>query len=457
MASTSSFHSSTMTLRYLSAPHNNRLLVGPHGLNPNLVLPRHSFSRSVLTFSRRRRNNTNSAITSSSSKKKKKNSSHNDIKEDDDSDEDAFEALFNQLEEDLKNDDPSLDDGDDEISEEDLARLERELEEALGDDELLGVLDSTEDKVNDGAEDYNDEEEEGKKTLKLKRQAYTLKKDHHKTSKKTSHNDIKEDDDIDEDAFEALFNQLEDDLKNDDPSLDDGDGEISEEDLARLEREFEDALGDDERLVVLDSTEDDKIKDGAEDYDDEEEEEEKPLKLKRWQLKRLAYALKNGRRKTSIKNLAADLCLDRADVLKLLRDPPPDLLMMSAVLPDKPVSTISEPESKPLETASLETETETETEIETEAEKPDAKVEPIHVMQSRWSAQKRLKKVQVETLERVYKRTKRPTNAMISSIVHVTNLPRKRVVKWFEDKRGEEGVPDRRVPYQRSTTETVFT
>jgi hypothetical protein len=46
-------------------------------------------------------------------------------------------------------------------------------------------------------------------------------------------------------------------------------------------------------------------------------------------------------------------------------------------------------------------------------------------------------------------------NAMISSIVHVTNLPRKRVVKWFEDKRSEEGVPDHRLPYQRPVPESV--
>lgn len=46
---------------------------------------------------------------------------------------------------------------------------------------------------------------------------------------------------------------------------------------------------------------------------------------------------------------------------------------------------------------------------------------------------------------------------MISNIVHVTNLPRKRVVKWFEDKRAEDEVPDRRVPYQRLTSETVST
>jgi hypothetical protein len=44
---------------------------------------------------------------------------------------------------------------------------------------------------------------------------------------------------------------------------------------------------------------------------------------------------------------------------------------------------------------------------------------------------------------------------MISSIVHVTNLPRKRVVKWFEDKRAEDGVAEHRNPFQRSVPETV--
>lgn len=46
-------------------------------------------------------------------------------------------------------------------------------------------------------------------------------------------------------------------------------------------------------------------------------------------------------------------------------------------------------------------------------------------------------------------------NSMVSSIVHVTNIPRKRVVKWFEDKRAEDGVPDHRIPYQRSDPENV--
>lgn len=45
-----------------------------------------------------------------------------------------------------------------------------------------------------------------------------------------------------------------------------------------------------------------------------------------------------------------------------------------------------------------------------EATKPETKADaPLHVMHQRWSAQKRLKKVQVETLESVYRRTKRPT------------------------------------------------
>jgi hypothetical protein len=45
-------------------------------------------------------------------------------------------------------------------------------------------------------------------------------------------------------------------------------------------------------------------------------------------------------------------------------------------------------------------------------------------------------------------------NAMISNIVHVTNIPRRRVIMWFEEKRAEEGVPEHRLPYQHSAHET---
>ncbi|XP_073156025.1 uncharacterized protein [Henckelia pumila] len=278
--------------------------------------------------------------------------------------------------------------------------------------------------------------------------------------KKTlSHKNLEEDDDIDEDAFEALFSQLEEDLKKD--GLIDEDGEddfLSEEELAKLEHELAEALEEDELLGELGSmaygdNDIEDIKEESDNMDDEEaddEEEEIPIKLKNWQSRRLAYALKAGRRKSSIKNLSADLCLDRAVVLKLLRDPPPNLVMLSAALPDKPVPTSMELEEEIEETPPLKQTPQTT--------KPKAEVKlPIHEIRNNWSARKRLKKVQIETLELVYRRTKRPTNTMISSIVYLTNLPRKRVVKWFEDKRAEDEVPDKRLPYHRSGTETVFT
>ncbi|CAH8281810.1 unnamed protein product [Eruca vesicaria subsp. sativa] len=260
-----------------------------------------------------------------------------------------------------------------------------------------------------------------------------------------------------DDPFEALFNLLEEDLNNDKSSLDDE--EISEEDLDRLAAELAEVLGggDDvdgidlfgsETSDVVDDEEDDGNDDGdIEEDDDDEEEDERPAKLKNWQLRRLAYALKAGKRKTSIKNLAAELCLDRAYVLELLRDPPPKLLMLSATLPDEkpPVpapENSSPPDPNPLEPSSAE---EDAVEVEPEGK---VKEEAVHVMQQRWSAQKRVKKAHIETLEKVYRRSKRPTNAVVSSIVQVTNLPRRRVLKWFEDRRAEDGVPEKRAPYQ---------
>ncbi|XP_021665614.2 protein OVEREXPRESSOR OF CATIONIC PEROXIDASE 3 [Hevea brasiliensis] len=271
-----------------------------------------------------------------------------------------------------------------------------------------------------------------------------------KKKKSSSFEDIKqEEDDMDDDAFEALFSMLEEDLKKDGSSIDDDDGDdISEADFDKLQRALEEALGiaDDDDVEILSSTGDDvEGANAIEEEDDDEEEEERPVKLKNWQLRRLARALKNGRRKTSIKSLAAELCLDRAIVLELLRDPPPNLVMMSAALPDEPASTSSLPESKPIEI--IPAESVSVDDVKSKSEKGV----PVHVLRHRWSAQKRLKKVHVETLERVYKRTRRPTNAMISSIVQVTNLPRKRVVKWFEDKRNEDGIPEHRVPYQRNS------
>ncbi|GJZ26890.1 protein overexpressor of cationic peroxidase 3 [Tanacetum coccineum] len=300
-----------------------------------------------------------------------------------DIEEDAFEALFKQLEEDLKNDGLSFDDDDDEITEEDLIKLERELEEALADDDLLALFDDTTDEIIE---------------MEVKDKKVVNKKG-------------------------TTVNQ------------------VIEKQIPVINREEEEEQVEEDESQYEDEEEEEEVEDD-EDGDGDEDEDEGPLELKRWQLRRLAYALKDGRRKMSIKNLAADLCLDRAIVLELLRDPPPDLLLLSASLPDKPDSTILRPVIKPEDAALLASERDA-------LKATTTKKVPVHEMQSNWSAKKRLKKVHVETLERVYRRSKRPTNAMISNIVHVTKIPRKKVLKWFEDKRGEDGVPDQRQPYQR--------
>ncbi|RZC92032.1 hypothetical protein C5167_027921 [Papaver somniferum] len=287
-----------------------------------------------------------------------------------------------------------------------------------------------------------------------------------------------------EDAIEALFNQLEEDLKSD-ASFADGDDDLTEEDLARLEKELKEAFGEDADLFEMlqlseeniqnsddaeDGEEDEEDEEEEEIDDDDEEEEESPVQLKNWQLRRLATALKIGRRKISIQTLAAELCLDRDVVLELLREPPPNLFSCTGRISVIWEAYIMELET-PVSLAKNERITNEHVSTETIVDVPEPSVEasdgvlepdpkvkvPVHAMESRWSAQKRLKKVQTETLERVYLRSKRPTNALISSIVHVTNLPKKRVVKWFEDKRAEDGIAEDRLPYQRSKSETVST
>ncbi|XP_044463775.1 protein OVEREXPRESSOR OF CATIONIC PEROXIDASE 3 isoform X3 [Mangifera indica] len=224
------------------------------------------------------------------------------------------------------------------------------------------------------------------------------------------------DDDFEDDPFEALFSLLEEDLKNDDSVVDDD--EINEEDIDKLASELEVVLGDfdmempntdtadtesdnddAQEVVVAEEVQEEDVQDKE---DDDDEEEEKQVRLKNWQLKKLAYALKIGRRKTNIKNLASELCLDRAVVLNMLRDPPPSLVMMSAALPDEPTPRVSIPEVKPVKTIMEE--------IAADTVEPETKVkEQVHARQRRWFEQKRLKKVQVETLELVYRRSKRPT------------------------------------------------
>ena len=56
-----------------------------------------------------------------------------------------------------------------------------------------------------------------------------------------------------------------------------------------------------------------------------------------------------------VKSLAAELCLDRAVVLDLLRDTPLNLVMMSAALPDEPAPTLVMLETLPIEIVPEET------------------------------------------------------------------------------------------------------
>ncbi|XP_078177006.1 protein OVEREXPRESSOR OF CATIONIC PEROXIDASE 3-like isoform X2 [Carex rostrata] len=249
------------------------------------------------------------------------------------------------------------------------------------------------------------------------------------------------------DALEAFFSQLEKDFNNHNP-LEDNE-EIKDEDVVRFQKEISQALG--ESGVELDE-------DGLNLLGLGEEEDVIQLpQLRTWQMRKLARALKIGKRKASIKKLSEDVGLDRATVLEYLRNPPPSLLLMSDSLPDEPSpQTPTEPESSEMG-SSISVDA---AEVKSEETEPEVKQQPRqkrHPVQQPY--QKRLKRMQVETLERVYSRTKRPTDEVISSIVHVTNLPRKVVVNWFEEKRNGDGIPHKPITparYQRqSVTRTV--
>lgn len=254
--------------------------------------------------------------------------------------------------------------------------------------------------------------------------------------------DVMDDDDDEDGALEALFKQLEEDLENDDLSVDDDDDGISEEDMARFEKELAEAIED---VSGVDESAGGSLLSCGDYGIDEQIDGSERLELKTWQLRRLARALKIGRRKISIKNLAGELGLDRGLVIEMLRNPPPKLLLMSDSLPDEAPAKSEVKELEPPSSTTVD-------EVDTTEIKPQLEL-PVHVMSAEWSARKRLKKVQLETLERVYLRSKRPTNTMISSIVQVTNLPRKTIVKWFEDRREQDGVPDHRVAFKRSLSE----
>eukprot|EP01018_Ginkgo_biloba_P006489 Gb_32631 [translate_table: standard] len=230
-----------------------------------------------------------------------------------------------------------------------------------------------------------------------------------------------DEDSLGEDALEALFSMLEKDLELGEVVGDNGDDVITDEEAARFEEELQAALSDleddDEAQTRQRNTYDDKHLSDVPSDDDQEiadigtllakEREDLISKLENWQLQKLAAALELGRRKISVsfkpevKSLAVDLGLDRGLVLDLLRDPPPKLLLVDGFMPEKDNVGSSGSKSKPLETASPTLAEVEQTNIKTE--------DPVYVTQMGWNRKKRMKKVHIATLEKVYRRTKRPT------------------------------------------------
>lgn len=101
---------------------------------------------------------------------------------------------------------------------------------------------------------------------------------------------------------------------------------------------------------------------------------------KRWLLRRLAVALNAGHRKTRIKSLAAELCLEQSVVLELLRYPSLSLLSMNVTLLDEPaqVGMILEAGTAPTDIAPHETIADVK-----DPESCPTEEAPLHVTQQR--------------------------------------------------------------------------
>ncbi|KAG6549147.1 hypothetical protein Mapa_009373 [Marchantia paleacea] len=267
------------------------------------------------------------------------------------------------------------------------------------------------------------------------------------TAKKTRQEEEDEEDALAEAALEALFAQLEKDLEDGAMSEDDDDDEdFTEEEVIALEDELEAALVglDYDQQTVIDveagkseggaSTSMRLAKEDAElvfDDEEEDEEEQRVVSLETWQLKKLAAAVEIGRRNINVKALAAEVGMDRSDVLAWLKNPPPELLMLGATMGLEEDSQDADQVDEESEDAV----SRTPTKISSSTNKQIS--ESKGFAPETWYNQKRLKKEHVATFERVFRRTKRPTNAMIQNLVELTHVPRKRIVEWFDHKRQE--------------------
>ncbi|KAI5060301.1 hypothetical protein GOP47_0024721 [Adiantum capillus-veneris] len=299
---------------------------------------------------------------------------------------------------------------------------------------------------------------------------------------------------VEEDPWESLFRQLEKDLEND---KDDGNEEdITEEDVANLEKELDTLLQDIENATTDDKQanesndmlrgqgpdDDDSIlvdeekginakgnskhdqdkglngtgkdrdddeeeadfelaDDADEDSSDDEFEEPRIVNLQKWQLRKLAAAVELGRRKVNIKSLAAELKLDRHDLIYFLKNPPPELLMaVSALEENADEDNESVPDQADVGADIEKTDVSVTVSVNDDQDmnKPTETQKPTYGPRD-WYKGKRIKKTNLLTLERVYQRSRRPTNSMIESLVQATHLPRSRILEWFEEQRARSG------------------
>ncbi|XP_024540144.1 protein OVEREXPRESSOR OF CATIONIC PEROXIDASE 3-like [Selaginella moellendorffii] len=279
------------------------------------------------------------------------------------------------------------------------------------------------------------------------------------------------DDEEDEAGLEALFAQLEKDLEAERAGKKVEVETITEEQMVALEQELMGGGGSrgakknakKKKNKDREEEEKDVSRDEREDEEEEEEQEQeisgggsglakfieeaqrlesemvakRVVKLEKWQLRKLRDALDVEKSQLKVKALAGETGLDRRDVLTFLRDPPPELIELIDSISDKESD---EEEDKPEDQTGTQ-----EQDSEAGKEENDSpRVERIGLPgdtqgtgPKAWYGKKRIRKEHLETFEKVFQRTKRPTGALIQNIVELTHVPRKRVLDWFENRRQE--------------------
>ena len=105
-----------------------------------------------------------------------------------------------------------------------------------------------------------------------------------------------------------------------------------------------------------------------------------------------------------MKSLAAELGMDRTDVLFFLKNPPPELLLMSASFEEEAANNDVPSRSKPPKVVTPE---------RNQVLKP-ATTEGGPPGPKSWHSNKRLRKEHVATFERVYRQTHRPSVSLLA-------------------------------------------